>query len=222
MTTVRAFYRRQLRTLMSVDDLVDGLFTQMQTLDETRSTLAIFISDNGYMWGDHGLFNKRFPYTPSIKVPMFMRWPGHVTPGSKDDRMVANIDIAPTIMKATKITPPYPMDGRPLLGNHVRSRMLNEYFQDVDSRQIPTWASIRTARYQYIESYNKEPIGTSTQVYGRAGNQPIRFQEYYDLKKDPWQNHNILRDHHPGNDPDVGRLHRMLAHDRACSAKACP
>jgi hypothetical protein len=83
--------RQQQRTLLSVDDLVSDVFKQMDTLDEDRQTLAFFISDNGYMWGEHGMIGKSQPYDQSVGVPFFARWPGRLRAGSKDGRFVANI-----------------------------------------------------------------------------------------------------------------------------------
>src|SRR6185369_1122312 len=75
---------KMLRTLMSVDDMVGNVFHELAALKERRDTLAIFISDNGYAWGEHGTRGKWRPYTESIRVPLAMRWPGHFEPGSVD------------------------------------------------------------------------------------------------------------------------------------------
>jgi arylsulfatase A-like enzyme len=74
---------------------------------------------------------------------------------------------------------------------------------------VPTWASIRTNSFQYIEDYN------------RAGTK-VRFREYYDLKTDPWQLTNLLADGNPSNDPDVKALSRRLAQERTCAGADCP
>jgi arylsulfatase A-like enzyme len=74
---------------MSVDDLVERLFGTLDELGENRDTLAFYLSDNGQMWGEHGLGDKRVPYLPSIQIPLLMRWPGHIEP-STDNRLVAN------------------------------------------------------------------------------------------------------------------------------------
>src|SRR5919106_2291697 len=78
---VRRMRENQLRSLMSVDDLVGRLFDTPDSLGERRDTLAIFLSDNGYMWGEHGRSGKGVPYSTSTQIPLFMRWPGHVSRG---------------------------------------------------------------------------------------------------------------------------------------------
>ena len=122
--------RRQLRTLMSVDQLVGRIVGTREELGETRRTLAIFTSDNGFIWGDHrfgGEFrragNKRVPYTASVKVPLLLRWPGRVASGRVDSRLAANIDIAPTVLAAARVRPQWSIDGRSLLSPARRSRV---------------------------------------------------------------------------------------------------
>ena len=77
--------------------------------------------------------------------------------------------------------------------------------------RIPTWASLRTRRYQYVEYY-------------RDGKR--FFREYYDLLRDPWQLRNLLRDGIRANDPEVAALSRQLRRDRRCAGTtgrtACP
>jgi arylsulfatase A-like enzyme len=206
----RRLRKRQLRTLMSVDDLVGQLKRELGRLGERLRTLAVFVSDNGLFWGEHGLGHKRLPYTQAVGVPFMVRWPGHLPPGVGDDRLVANVDLAPTALHAAGLRRPSGMDGRSLLREASRPRLLLEHFRD-SKNLVPTWTSLRTATYQYVE-------------YRWDGD--VRFREYYDLSADPWQLDNLLEDGNPLNDPDVASLHDLLARDRRCQghsgARACP
>lgn len=199
----------QLRTLMSVDDLVGEVFETLGSLRERRRTIAFFLSDNGYLWGEHGLASKRQPYTGSIKIPLLMRWPGHVPPHSLDRRLASTVDIAPTILDAANIAPVAPMDGRSLLRTWRRKHLFIESFKDKQYQWIPEWESIRTERFQYVEYYTDDRSS-------------IIFREYYRLDRDPWQLTNVLNDADPANDPPVGWLHRLLQLNRACSGSSCP
>lgn len=148
--------RAQFRTLMSVDDLVSRVVDTLHGLREMKNTLVFFISDNGLMWGEHGLKRKAVPYEQSIKVPLLVRWPGHITGGVTDSRLVANIDIAPTVLQATGVAPDpaYPIDGRSLLGSSSgRERLLTEFYGDENNPGTPqgNWASTRTDAYKYTE-----------------------------------------------------------------------
>jgi arylsulfatase A-like enzyme len=201
-----------LRTLMSVDDLVDRLFQTLQANGELDNTLVVFTADNGYHWGEHRYQTKFVPYTPAIHVPLMLRWPGRVGAGTQESRLVANVDLAPTVLEAVGITPEpqYPVDGRSLLtSSNPRDRLLVEYWYDAanGTSSPPTWASTRTPTYQYVENY------------GSGG---AVFREYYDLVSDPWQLTNLYADGNPGNDPPSGPLSATLAADRQCTGTACP
>jgi arylsulfatase A-like enzyme len=202
--------RNQSRTLMSVDDLVEKVFAALGKFEERRDTLAVFISDNGYMWGEHGLASKRFPYTEAVKVPLAVRWPGHLRAGSVDDRMVANIDLAPSILDVVEIdtNPEVPMDGRSMFAPGERDALLLEYF-GADAGESPPWASYRTHDYQYMEYYD-ETTGVLT------------FREYYNLNNDRWQLENLFGDADPANDPLGPLLSAQLAEAKGCSGASCP
>ena len=205
--------RKQLRALMSVDELVGALRDALADLGERRDTLAIFISDNGYLWGEHGWSGKSVPYPQATDVPLFARWPGHLAPGQGDTRSVANVDLAPTILDAAGITPDprYPMDGRSLLGSEARTHTFMEWFRAPDTPVRQDWASVRTADVQYTEYYD---------AHGQ-----IAFREYYDLSEDPWQLNNLLGDGAPENDPpdaELTQLSLQLMEDRSCVGATGP
>jgi arylsulfatase A-like enzyme len=205
---------KQLRTQRSVDDLVGAVFGAMDTLGETGTTLAIFLSDNGFMWAEHGIIEKRMPYTQAIRIPLYVRWPGHARAGATDHRLVANIDLAPTILGAAGITPDaeYRMDGKSLFSSARHPRLLLEYFFDTTSAgtaHAPPWAGNRTTTYEYVEWYD-------------TASGALTFREYYDLVDDPWQLVNLLADGDPSNDPNVTTLSAQLALDRRCQGVACP
>ena len=210
----------QLRTLLSVDDMMGRLRRELEELGELDDTMIFFISDNGFLWGEHGLTRKAAPYTPSVGVPFLFRPAGGVS-AVQDQRLVANVDIAPTVMEVVGLQPTgAPMDGRSLIGQDARDRILLEYFDEREAPrrrfQAPTWASIRTPSYQYVE------------YYGNDGS-TVTFREYYDLDADPYQLRNILADDDGSNDPDPATLlllSEQLARDRNCvgttGPSACP
>ncbi len=205
----RRLRTKQLRTLRSVDRLLARSFAALRETGEAADTLAFFTSDNGYLWGEHGIVNiKRYPYTQSAQVPLYMRWPGRVLPATSDDRLAANIDIAPTILEAAgAVDRVAELDGRSLLQPSTRQRLLLEYWSSPE-RDLSTWASIRTSDYQYIEYYDN------------AG--AIIYREYYDLVEDPFQLENLLDNGTVLDDPDWVTLSRDLEQMRECRAATCP
>jgi arylsulfatase A-like enzyme len=203
----------QLRTLKSVDDMVDRVMTRLETLGEAANTLSVFTSDNGYQWGEHGLVSKYHPYTQSVSVPFLVRWPGRIPAGGVDRRHVGNVDIMPSMLAAAAVTPAlrHPLDGRPFvdpagLTTAVRPEGYLEYFRD-EHRSIPDWSSIRTEDLQYTEY--------------RDGDDVV-FREYYDLRADPYQLVNLLADGKPGNDPATAALAQRLSVYRRCSGTTGP
>jgi arylsulfatase A-like enzyme len=203
------------RTLLSVDDMVGRLMSYLQSSGQLDNTIVVFASDNGMMWADHGLLDKRYPYGPSVRVPLFLRWPGHVTAGSTWPRLVGLLDIAPTILDATGTTyDPSQIDGRNLIGSYARSRIHLEYWKSLDSPGIPTWHGTWTPGYEYVQWY-----------YGGDGDDDadnLAFREYYDLVKDPYQLTNLLHDGKSGNDPAVAPLQAQADADQTCAGSTCP
>jgi arylsulfatase A-like enzyme len=196
-----------LRTLMSVDDMVEKVFHELAALNERRDTLAIFLSDNGYAWGEHGIRGKWRPYTESIHVPLAMRWPGRFKPGSVDSGIATNVDLAPTIMDAAGIAPESAMDGISLLQPSTRQRLFTEFWGNL-ARGRPDWAQIRTRRVAYIEYYDADH------------SHPI-FREYYRLDRDPGQLRNLLHDGNP-TDPDLTRWKDFIRLYATCAGSTCP
>lgn len=196
---------RQLRTLMSVDDLVADVTNELRLLGEEETTLAFFLSDNGFTWGEHGRIGKATPYTSSIEIPFYVRWPDRIAPGAVDWRRATTVDIAPTILQAAGVAgTPGQFDGRSLLEPWDRDRLLTESW-------FPRWASTRTRTYQYTEWYDE-----SGQVV---------FREFYDLVTDPWQLNNLFADATFARLAEAGTLDtlsRQLATDRECEGAAGP
>lgn len=193
-TDVRA---SQLRALLSVDDTVAAFRNQLATLGQLDNTLVLFISDNGYLWADHGLIEKKAPYAPSHEVPFYLSWPagGYGSP-KVDTRITANIDIAPTVLAAAGLTPSAPIDGSSLFETASRDHLLLEHW---DGRR---WASWYSHDKQYIENYNSTGA--------------VSFREYYDLVNDPFQLNNLLYRATPATAQALGipQLAADLAADR--------
>jgi arylsulfatase A-like enzyme len=213
----RKTWTQQQRMLLSFDAMVDKVLTTVRELGEENSTMVFFLADNGFLLGEYGLHQKPSPYALSVQLPFYARWPGHFPSGTTDPRVAANIDIAPTVYDAAGIEPDpeFPVDGRSLLEPAERDHVLLEYTHRED-RAVPSWASSRTATYQYTEYYDEDL-------------ETVIFQEYYDLVNDPWQLTNLLADSDPNNDPPPDRITQLsiqLRNDRRCEGTegpaACP
>ena len=154
----------QLRTLYSVDDMVDSVMTKLNQVGQQNNTIVFLVGDNGWQWGDHGEDSKGQPYEGSVKVPFYMRWPGVVPTNRTDPSVVANIDIAPTVMDAVNATadPGQPMDGQSLMTRPNRTPRATPPGVTVNSRVQTTGATrgSRSARRRPFSSSPTELIPT--------------------------------------------------------------
>jgi arylsulfatase A-like enzyme len=199
----------QLRTLLSVDDMMASIHDHLELTGQLDNTLVFYLSDNGYLWSEHRLQGKDHPYLQSVRVPFLASWPGHLPAGQTSQRLVANIDIAPTVYAASGSSPPVELDGRSLLDAEWDHRRIHaEHWCNVNICRY--WASTIRRRSQYIEYYTTASMKT------------LAFREFYRLDKDPWQLVNLLRDGKPGNVPNLKALHERVKMDLTCSGTECP
>ncbi|MFN8582357.1 MAG: sulfatase-like hydrolase/transferase [Gemmatimonadaceae bacterium] len=170
-STSDAAHRSQLESLQAVDRAVSNLILTLQQTGRWNNTLVIFSSDNGYMWGEHRLVDRKLcPYEECIRVPFWVRAPGLVA--RADTQIVANIDIAPTVAAWAGVTIPTKVNGLnmlPLLQNPGATWRLDLLIEQLSTGKLATqFSGVRTARYFYNEYQNGD-------------------REFYDFKTDPNQ-----------------------------------
>jgi N-acetylglucosamine-6-sulfatase len=177
------FYRNYFETLLSVDESVGKVMDYLKENGMDQNTMVVYIGDNGFSFGEHGLIDKRHAYEESMRVPLLIKYPGLIKAGSTSEAMVQNIDIAPTLLTFAGIKVPPVMQGKSFIevlkGNSLqhRDKIFYEYYWEYLFPQTPTMFSIRTDQYKYIHYY-----GIWTQ------------NELYDLKKDPHEMNNLIAD----------------------------
>jgi arylsulfatase A-like enzyme len=178
--------RNRLRMLAAVDDGVGDLLKVLAEQGQLENTLIVFTSDEGYFYGEHGLsVERRLAYEESVRIPLYIRWPKRIKPGSAVDRTALNIDLAPTLLEAAGVPAPKDVDGRSLLpllrGQKIRWRdsFLIEYFSDKVFPRVKQmgYQAVRTQRWTYIHYVELEGM-----------------DELYDLRADPYQMKNLIAD----------------------------
>jgi N-acetylglucosamine-6-sulfatase len=178
---IEGYYKRYSETLRGVDESIGRVMDQLKKMGIYDDTLVIYMGDNGFMFGEHGLIDKRVAYETSIRVPMLMQCPNLFEGGVVVDEVVANIDIAPTVMNAMGLEKPPHMDGDNFLplarGEAIpwRDYFLYVYYWEKNFPQSPTVFSLRGDRYKYITYYGLWDA-----------------DELYDLQQDPDEMNNIL------------------------------
>jgi N-acetylglucosamine-6-sulfatase len=177
------YYRRYCETLLAVDDSVGRLVAELKTLGIHDDTLILYMGDNGFMFGEHGLIDKRVAYEPSIRIPMLMQCPSLFPGGRVIDQVVANLDVGPTVMTAMGLKPPAHMDGLNFLplarGEPTpwRDNFLYVYYWEKNFPQSPTVFALRGERYKFISYYGLWDV-----------------DELYDLQSDPHETKNLFYD----------------------------
>jgi len=176
-----ATYRRYAEALLALDEGVNSVLDYLEESGLAENTLVIYMGDNGFMLGEHGLIDKRQAYEESIRVPMLAWAPGYITPGSKTEQMARNIDIAPTIFELIGIGKPDRMDGRSFLpalrGEELEGggELLYEYYWEYPFPHTPTVFALRGDRYKFMFYHG---------VWDK--------NEFYDLENDPRELRNLI------------------------------
>ena len=166
---------------MGIDDSFGVFLDFLDTNGLAEDTLVIYMGDNGFSFGEHGLIDKRHFYEESAKVPLLVRLPTELKRGATIESLVQNIDIAPTILEAAGLQVPEHMQGMsfaPLFAQEEvpwRDRIFYEYYWEMDFPQTPTMFGVRTDRYKYIRYHGIWDTN-----------------EFYDLENDPNEMQNLI------------------------------
>lgn len=168
-------------TLMSVDESIGSVMDYLKEEGLDQNTLVIYMGDNGFSFGEHGLIDKRHFYEESVKVPFLAYCPELFSGGKTINKMVQNIDIAPTVLECAGLQQPAHLPGRsflPLLrgdSTQWRDKIFYEYYWEYDFPMTPTMFGVRTDKYKYIRYQG---------IWDR--------NELYDLEADPHETTNLI------------------------------
>ena len=169
-----------LATVQSVDDNIGRLLAYLDRSGLARNTIVVYTSDQGFFLGDHGLFDKRFMYEESLRMPFLVRWPAVIRPGSRSDAMALNIDFAETFLDAAGVGVPNAMQGRSMLAiwrgrtpADWRTSMYYRYYHDPGDHNTRAHYGVRTRTHKLIYFWKKDQW------------------ELYDLVNDPMEMNNL-------------------------------
>ncbi|PWH07245.1 sulfatase [Brachybacterium endophyticum] len=198
--TYQRYMRDYLQTIQAVDDSMGRVLDHLEAQGLTENTLVVYASDQGFFLGDHGLFDKRLMYDESLQMPMMIRWPARIPAGSRVTSMLANVDVAATLLDAAGLDPDAALPGQqgrsflPLLrGEEIADWPRAVYYRywehDDPEHHAPAHYGIRTERWKYIDYYGAglEAPGASDRIFPRE-------YELYDLREDPRELRNLAED----------------------------
>jgi N-acetylglucosamine-6-sulfatase len=203
--------RQRARMMASVDEGVGALLASLARQKKLDDTLLLFLGDNGYFFGEHGLGpERRFAYEEGIRSPFLLRYPRKARAGSRIRQLTLCQDIAPTLIELAGGRPGAQIQGRsllPLLAGRRggwRKSFLVEYWAE---QALPwligmTYKAVRTERHKLVHWVNR----------GRAG----ELDELYDLERDPYELKNLARSaRHAAIRASLRREMRRLVADAA-------
>ena len=175
-----------------------------------------------FFWSDHGdglPRGKRWPYDSGTKVPLIVRWPGVIEPGTVIDDLISFIDLAPTVLSLANVPVPAHMQGKAFLGAQTSTEPWEYVFSARDrfDESYDMVRSVRDKKWRYMRNYypnepyiiwvpfrNRSPIMQELLRLKAEGNlneiQELWFrntrppEELYDTDNDPHNVHNLADD----------------------------
>ncbi len=188
------YIKDYLRVVASIDDNVGRLLDWLDESGQADNTIVVYTSDQGFFLGDHGWFDKRLMYEESLAMPLLVRYPAAVEPGSVCEEIVVNVDFASTLLDLTGVAVPAAVQGRsfaPLLRGQVPDdwpqSMYYRYWMHNDSAHAcPAHYGVRTKDHKLICYYN-DPLEQP------GANGPVADMEWelFDLNADPGEVANL-------------------------------
>lgn len=198
------YLKDYLRCIASVDENIGRLLNYLDANGLTDNTLVVYTSDQGFYLGEHGWYDKRFMYEPSLRMPLVMRLPGVIPPGTTSRQMALNLDFAPTFLDLAGLNTPPAMQGqslRPLMeakhAKNWRKEMYYHYYEyPHGAHLVKKHYGIRNERYKLIHFYDD-----------------IDAWEFYDLYTDPDEMNNRIDD--PASQARIRKMKTALEKLRA-------
>ena len=187
--------KKYLQCVSAVDEGIGEILDLLEARGELDNTFIVYAGDNGYLLGEHGRSDKRVAYNESIRIPMLIRYPKAIRPGSTVEEMVLNIDLAPTLLDLAGVEVPAALQGRSMLPlfdenrDGWRNGFLYNYNRDLQPL-LPTIVAWRTADFLLSTTPGRDDV-----------------DELYDLRKDPFETRNLI------NHPEYAAQKSKLLHE---------
>ncbi len=231
------YIRDYMSVIKSVDESVGRVLDYLDSHGLTENTIIVYTSDQGFYMGEHGWFDKRFMYEESLRTPLLIAYPGHIQPGTVCNKLVQNIDYAPTFLDLAGISKPKELPGRSLTplfkaGDKVkgwRNSIYYHYYDYPTYHMVRKHDGVRTDRYKLIHFYgeggldavkeNKYQRQPGTREHGcmtyltslgyfEPKDSAVNYNELYDLQADPHELNNLYGK--PGYEKITKQLQKQL------------
>ncbi len=223
----RAAFARHYDTLEKADEFVGQVLSELEEDGLADDTIV-------FLWSDHGAGlprGKRWPYDAGIRIPLIVRWPGTIEPGTKTDQLVSLVDLGPTVLSLAGVNPPSHMQGQPFVGDSKQEREFIFAARDRHDESYDMVRATRDKRFKYIRNFrpdlpyllwipyrNKHPVMQEMwrlQAEGKLeGPQALLMQntrpseELYDTEADPWEIDNLAEN--PEHSETLARMRKAM------------
>ena len=173
----QTYLKNYLRVVRSVDDQVGRVVEYLKKNGLYENTIIVYMGDQGFFLGEHGLYDKRWMYEESLQMPCLISYPGHIREGQRLKNLTLNVDIAPTLLNYAGVKIPSDMQGVSMKGllegdksveKNWRKSAYYQYFEYPKWHNVQPHYGVRTDRYKLIHFYYN-----------------IDQWEFYDMQADP-------------------------------------
>lgn len=224
---IRTDWAKYLDQIEYMDNEVGLVLADLEKKGMKENTIIIFIGDNGRC----NVRGKGYLYQPGLRLPLIVNWPAKLVGGKKDERLVASVDIAATILKAAGVELPTYMTARSIIEEETNPREYVYSARDLWDEVLEQSRSITTKEFKYIRNNITDQSYDAHQAYlefyrpavhimrGLNEKQQLsalqaeffkenkQSEELYDLVNDPFETVNLI------DNPDYKDVAtKMVAH----------
>jgi arylsulfatase A-like enzyme len=184
------YMKHYLRCAAGLDENVGRVLDWLDHHQLAQDTIVIYSSDQGFFLGEHGWFDKRWMMEESLRMPLLVRYPRLIKPGSACDAMVLNVDFAPTLLDLAGVAVPADMQGRslrPLLaGEPPADWRRSIYYRYYPSEYgIAPQSGVRTERHKLVHYAGAINTDDGSQTGSPKVSRQVDEWELFDLMSDP-------------------------------------
>lgn len=192
------YMQEYMATIASIDEGIGKILDYLDENGLTENTILVYTSDQGFYLGEKGMFDKRFMYEESFRMPLVMQYPKVIKAGSVIDALVQNLDFAPTFLDLV---------GAPKLANDMQGKS----FKDVLSGSKHDFSNVLYYHYYDFPAFHmvKKHYGIRTKRYKLIHfYDDIDTWEFYDMDADPMELTNLIDS--PNYVDEIAMMHAKL------------
>lgn len=211
---IRMDWAKYLDQVEKMDDQVGILLDELETKGIRDNTIIIFMADNGRC----NIRGKGYLYDPGLRLPLLVNWPAKISGGKKDERLVASVDVAATILDAAGVSLPEYMTAKSILNPIKEEREYVYSARDLWDEILEQSRAISTKKFRYIKNniptksldahqayleFHRPAVHVMRTLYKEDKLSPLQAhfflpekekEELYDIVNDPFEENNLIND----------------------------